>query len=432
MTVAFHTLGCKVNQVDSEALRQRLSTAGYACVEPEAHPDVVVLASCAVTAESERKTRQKLRHLRKILPNSILVLTGCAVQVDPEAELHYSEADILLGQRNSADLTHCIDEFLVSRDKVFCVSAHHRNELFDSAFPRETPANRTRANIKIEDGCDRFCSYCIIPRARGPVRSKPLAVLRDEMQILSQQGFQEFVLVGINLCAYGRDQGYSLCDAVAIAEEFTIVKRVRLGSLEPDLLTDEMLLSLLRVKSLCPHFHVSLQSGCDRTLKRMNRQYSASQYFNLINRIRSLFPHAAITTDLMVGFPGESDEDFRASLAFAREIEFAKIHVFPYSARPGTAAASFPDQIAKSEKLARAKETLSLAESLRHKFLSQQTGKTAEILLEDPHPAGGMQGYTAHYVPVRLLEAGPELRNTLVAARITGLQGDHCIGVLVE
>ena len=436
MTVAFYTLGCKVNQVDSDAMRQHLITAGYVCVEPEQHPDVLVLNSCAVTAESERKTRQKLRHFRSSNPNAIVVLTGCAVQIDQQASLHYSEADILLGHLDCADLASHIDKFIVLHGKAFHASSHYYGEVFGFASACETfsrtRANRTRASIKIEDGCERYCSYCIIPYARGPVRSKPLNVLREEMQSLAQQGFQELVLVGINLCAYGADLGCGLCDAVALTEKFSAIKRVRLGSLEPDLLTEEMLLSLTQVKSLCPHFHLSLQSGCDRTLKRMNRHYTSHQYFILINHIRTLFPGSAITTDLMVGFPGETDEDFRASLAFACEIGFAKMHVFPFSARPGTAADAFPEQISKVAKQARAKEALLLSESLHHRYLAEQIGREAEVLPEEPHPGGGMRGYTAHYVPVVIPEAGPEHRNKLVPVHITGVQGDRCVGALVR
>ena len=431
MTVAFYTLGCKVNQVDSDAMRHRLATAGYVCVEPEACPDVLVLNSCAVTAESERKTRQKLRHFRSSNPNAILVLTGCAVQTDPQASLYYSEADILLGHRDSVDLAHYIDEYMLSHNKIFRVSSHYSGELFDIASAREIE-NRTRATIKIEDGCDRYCSYCIIPYARGPVRSKPLNVLREEMQSLAGQGFQELVLVGINLCAYGTDLGCSLCDAVALTEKFSGIRRVRLGSLEPDLLTEEMPEKLSRINTFCPHFHLSLQSGCNRTLKRMNRHYTTQQYFNTVTRIRALFPGAAITTDLMVGFPGESDADFQASLAFVREIGFAKIHVFPYSVRPGTVAAALPNQIDNATKRARVREMILLAKSSNRMFLVRQIGKVTEVLPEEPYPGGGMQGYTAHYVPVVIPGTGPALRNQLVRVRITGVQGDRCIGELVS
>jgi len=432
MTVAFHTLGCKVNQVDSDTLLHYLTKAGYALAEPD-HADVVVLNSCTVTAESERKTRQKLRHFRRTNASCILVLTGCAVQVSEDAAMRYPEADLILGQRDARNLAHYIDEFLLTRQPIIKISSYHRDEAFDSSA-RES-ISRTRANVKIEDGCDRFCAYCIIPHARGPVRSKPLDALREEVRQLAVQGFREIVLVGINLSAYGSDLGCDLGDAVLAAAEASrdsALKRIRLGSLEPDSMSDTLLEKLSRCKALCPQFHLSLQSGCDDTLLRMQRRYTTSDYASVVKRLRDIFPGAAITTDIMVGFPGETEAEFEASLLFAKEIGFAKMHVFPFSPRPGTPAATFPEQIVKAEKQRRAKQMLSLAESLNWQFLQSQIGQTLEVLPEEPHSAGGMQGFAANYTPVLLPEAGPEQRNQLVLAQITGVEGDCCVGALLR
>lgn len=434
MTVAFYTLGCKVNQVDSSAILARMTAAGYICVPADTAPDILVLNSCAVTAESERKTRQKLRHFRKIYQTCILVLTGCAAQANADAGAEYPDADIILGHRDAADLARYIDEFLLSRQQIVKISAHQRDEVFDN-LPSES-VGRTRANVKIQDGCDRFCSYCIIPHARGRVRSKPLSVLGDELQSLAQSGFCELVLVGINLTSYGSDLGCDLGDAVLLADEAAAgsptLRRVRLGSLEPDHITDTLLDKLSRAKSLCPQFHLSLQSGSDRTLKCMQRHYSTSEYFSIVNRLRDRFLGAAITTDIMVGFPGETDAEFKDTLSFARAVGFAKIHVFPYSPRRGTPAAAMPEQISKAEKQARAQQTLSLAEELNREFLLAQVGQPHAVLLEEPFPGGGMQGYTARYAPVAVPEAGPALRNQLTNVNVTHVIGDVCIGTLLH
>ncbi|MCL2300483.1 MAG: MiaB/RimO family radical SAM methylthiotransferase, partial [Firmicutes bacterium] len=392
MTVAFVTLGCKVNQVDSGALRQRMEAAGYDCVEPEETPDVLVINSCAVTAESERKTRQKLHHFRALYHECVLVLTGCAVQAG-KADA-YPEADIVLGHRDIGDFARYIDEFSRTKARAVCVSQHQRDEAFcDSAHKS---IERTRAHLKIEDGCDRFCAYCIIPHARGHVRSMPLEAMRRELENFDAQGFREIVLVGINLAAYGSDLGCGLGDAMSLfsdSETFSNIQRVRLGSLEPDLLTPTLISKMANTTisskiKLCPHFHVSLQSGCDSVLKRMGRLYSAEEYFTLIKRLRAYFPGAAVTTDVMVGFPGESEAEFEASLAFARAVGFAKMHVFPFSARPGTAAAAMPGQVPRALKQARAKKMLTLAQECHTNFLNSQIGSVLEVLPEEEHPAG--------------------------------------------
>ncbi|MDR3313843.1 MAG: tRNA (N(6)-L-threonylcarbamoyladenosine(37)-C(2))-methylthiotransferase MtaB [Oscillospiraceae bacterium] len=427
MKVAFYTIGCKVNQADSQAIRQKLLAAGYTPAEPEENPDVLVLNSCAVTAESERKTRQKLRHFRAINRDCILVLTGCSAQANPNAAEDYAEADLILGHRDAKNLPALLDAYLRCGERTVMISSHQRGEVFeDSAI--ECFPGRTRANVKIEDGCDRFCAYCIIPYARGRVRSKPLPALRTELETLASAGFAEIVLVGINLSAYGSDLGCTLCEAVELAGSISGIKRVRLGSLEPDLLNAEILQILSHCESLCPHFHISLQSGCDNTLRAMRRRYTAAEYRTLACEIFARFPDAALTTDVIVGFPGESDEDFAASLAFVEEIAFAKVHVFPFSPRKGTPAAEMAHQLPKAIKQERAHRMLALAERLRVQFLAAQVGKTAQLLLEQPHPLGGMQGCTANYTPVRLPEATPEMQNTLQPIKITAL--DACGGLV--
>jgi len=416
-------------------MRARMAEAGFQCVDAVAltdPPDVIVLNSCAVTAESERKTRQKLRHFKALYPLCILVLTGCAAQICSDAGRDYPEADIVLGHRDIEALSLHLNKFLVSRNKLFSVSPHHFDESFCTGALLNESSLRTRASLKIEDGCNQFCSYCIIPHARGRVRSKPLALIRQELVCLVSQGFQEVVLVGINLAAYGSDLGCDLCDVAALADEFTAVKRLRLGSLEPLFLTDQVLDRLSRIHALCPHFHISLQSGCDSVLQRMDRPYSTVQYFRLVNRLRSLFPGCAITTDVIVGFPGESDAEFEETIAFVREISFAKIHVFPFSARKGTPAADFPGQIPKSTKRSRVAKMLSLANELNLRFLLSQCGKSLEILLEEPVPTGGMLGYAPNYAHVLVEDASPDLRNQILPVRINDVNFEYCVGVIVR
>jgi len=441
LTVAFVTLGCKVNQVDSDSLRRRMEAAGYTCVEPGNRPDVLVVNSCAVTAESERKTRQKLRYFRAMYRDCILVLTGCAAQISAEAQVgrpeDYPEADLVMGHRDMDALVSCINA--LSCSKVHLLSSGESPvDLSRKSIDRTRAHNaRTRAHLKIEDGCDQFCAYCIIPRARGPVRSMPLEDVRREIQILDAKGFREIVLVGINLAAYGSDLGCDLGEVLAIFSkiEITNVRRVRLGSLEPDLLTLQLISKLEETLhyskiELCPHFHVSLQSGCDSVLKRMNRLYSAKEYFITVKRLHTIFPSAAVTTDIMVGFPGESEAEFEASLAFAREVGFAKMHVFPYSSRPGTAASAMPGQVPRAVKQVRAKKMLAHAEECHAIFLNSQIGNTLEVLPEEPYPAGGMRGYSAHYAPVRIANAGPETQNQIIPVKIASVEDGYCVGVL--
>lgn len=446
MTIAFVTLGCKVNQVESDALRRNMAAAGYACVEPEASPDVLVVNSCAVTAESERKTRQKLNHFRALHRSCILVLTGCAAQING-AEA-YPQADIVLGHRDIHALEQHLAGYLANHVRTAQITPHQRGELFGSAFPRESahaspaqstcalPAQsiRTRAHLKIEDGCNQFCAYCIIPHARGRVRSKPLDAIRQEAQWLDMQGVREIILVGINLAAYGSDLGCSLAEALQALDNLSNVQRVRLGSLEPDLLTPALLESIANISNIeiCPHFHISLQSGSDSVLKRMNRHYSTEEYYALAERLRVLFPGASITTDVLVGFPGESEMEFEESLAFVRSVGFAKVHVFPFSARPGTAAAAMPGQLPRAEKQARAKKMLALAQECQANFLLSQIGKTLHVLPEEPHPQGGMQGYSEAYVPVRIADAGEQHHNKIVPVLVKEIAGEQCIAVLAR
>ncbi len=430
MKIAFYTFGCKVNQYETQALRQQFAARGWEVLEfsHDAPWDAVVVNSCTVTAEGDRKTRQLLRRLRRERPEGALCLTGCFPQAFPQEAAARLEADVVTGSRNRRRLAEALDRFLATGERLVEISPHQRGEDFET-MQAEDFGRRTRAFVKIEDGCENYCAYCIIPTARGPVRSKPLEELREELTSLAKAGYREVVLAGINLSAYGRERGQRLADAIETAAAVPGIQRVRLGSLEPDVIGPGDFARMAATGKVCPQFHLSLQSGCDATLQRMGRRYDTAHYLAAVEEIRRRFPLAAITTDLIVGFPGETGEDFAASAAFARQVGFARIHVFPYSKRPGTRAAQMPDQVPQEEKKRRAAELIALGEELRGNFLARMTGTTQEVLFEEGGPEG-QTGYTGNYTPVRVL-ALERLQGQVRQVRLTGRDGDGCLGELV-
>lgn len=430
MRIAFYTLGCKVNQYETQILTQLFAADGYDVVSHTDAADVYVINSCTVTATGDKKTRQMLRHFKHQNPSAKLVLTGCFPQAFPDAAQRLPEADVITGARGRSDLVRQVSQCLATGERIVDIRPHERGESFE-AMRAEAFSERTRAFIKIEDGCERYCSYCIIPTARGSVRSKPLPDLVRELESLSKAGYQEVVLVGINLPSYGKDLGLRLVDAMEAAAGVPGIRRVRLGSLEPELLTGEDIARMAALPQTCPQFHLSLQSGCDATLKRMNRHYDTAEYTRIVNELRTHFPGCAITTDLMVGFPGEDEREFEASLAFAQKIGFAKVHVFAYSPRPGTRAALMPDQVSKSDKERRSARMIALTNETRAGYFRAQVGTQAEVLFESKLKDGAFEGYAANYVPVRV-HATNDLRGQLCKVSITGATPDWCEGNLAE
>lgn len=424
MKVSAITLGCKVNQYETQAMLKQLEQAGFTLCDDSA--DVVVINSCTVTAQSDHKVRQTLHRARRENPTAVLVLTGCMPQAFPEQSASLVDADIVLGNSNRAALTKHILHYLSTHQRIVDIKPH--SQKFETMQVTDF-YERTRAFVKIEDGCNRFCSYCIIPYARGRVRSKPLEDLRKELETLGQNGYKEVVLTGINLPAYGQDIGLTLCDAVEVACDIPGILRVRLGSLEPELLSPDVIARLAAQKKLCPQFHLSLQSGCTETLKRMNRHYTADEYRAIIHNLREAFDNAAMTTDIMVGFAGETEEEFQESLRFAKEISFAKVHVFAYSRRPGTRAAEFSGQVTNAEKERRSHLMAAAAEETRHLFLQEQVGKTEQVLFEQRRESGVFDGYTPNYMPV-LVATGDDLSGKILPVNITDVLGDCCRGVL--
>lgn len=428
MKALFHTLGCKVNQYETEAMKAQLSAAGFETGEytpgDRVGDNAVIINSCTVTGESDRKLRQLVRRCRRDNPSCVLVLTGCMPQAFPDAAARLYEADIVLGNAARAALAKRIHQFCTLGQRIIDIPPH--GETIEPLSIREFEGH-TRAFVKIEDGCNRFCTYCIIPYARGRVRSKPLEELREELQALVQNGYTEVVLVGINLTAYGQDLGLSLCDAVETACKVSGIRRVRLGSLEPDCLTPAVIARLAKQEKLCPQFHLSLQSGCDTTLRRMNRHYTTAEYANVCDALREAFPHCALTTDVMVGFAGETEEEFEASLCFVKQIRFAKMHVFAYSRRPGTPAAKATGQVSAAIKSARSRRMMAAANDMARQYHESWIGKTVPVLAETPHEDGTTFGYTPAYVPVTIratVAPGETVSVTLTDADENGCMGD--------
>ena len=426
MKAAFYTLGCKVNQYETEVLAAEFSKSGYEIVPPEEVADVYVINSCTVTATGDRKSRQILRRLRRRNPHAVIALTGCFPQAFPEEARSLPEADVIRGTQNRLKLLDDIHTVMNSGVRIVDILPHARGEQFE-AMNAQRFHERTRAFVKIEDGCDKYCAYCIIPKARGPIRSKPPADLKTELARLSEEGYREVVLVGINLSSYGKEIGKTLTDAVELACAADGIERVRLGSLEPELLTDEDIARLAKQPKFCPQFHLSLQSGCTDTLRRMNRHYTAAEYAETVCKIRQAFENPSITTDIMVGFPGETEAEFAASLAFVRKIGFARAHVFAYSRRKGTRADRMEGQLSRSAKEERSAQMIAAAAETEAAFLQTQIGRTEPVLFETRTTDGFYEGYTPNYVSVRV-QSDQKLSGQILPVRITGAEKEYCLG----
>ena len=425
MTFSVHTLGCKVNSCESAAITDCMSKAGYCEAEQGAPADICIINSCAVTGMSVKKARQLISRCKAQRPDCIVILCGCFPQAYA-GEASQTDADIILGNAAKADIPFLLKEYFEKPEKRVYINPLPRE--FDMRCAH-ADLDRTRAFIKIEDGCDRFCTYCIIPTARGRVRSMPLEEITRQATLAAESGHKEIVLTGINLSCYGEETGHTLADAV-LAADVAGIERIRLGSLEPDMMTDEEIEKLKGSKKLCPHFHLSLQSGSDKILSLMKRRYDTALYREVCEKLRRAFPDCSITTDIMVGFAGETDEDFADSLRFANEIGFSKIHVFPYSIRKGTIAAMRSDQVLPHIKSARAKVMTELAEHAEAEFLESQIGKEYTVLIEKQQSKEYSNGFTPSYIPVRIYKKSLE-RHSLVRVRITKAYPTYCVAELI-
>lgn len=429
MKIAFYTLGCKVNQYETQSLREEFIKQGFLPVSEDEDFDALVINSCTVTAESDRKTRQLLNRFRRLHPQAVIVLTGCMVQAFPKESAGLLGADIIVGNKDVKKTVELTIQFLNSRERIAEVEPHIAGECYNTPSISDF-AERTRAFMKIEDGCDRFCSYCIIPTARGRVRSRSVEDIRREAEALAQKGYIEVVLVGINLSAYGKGEETNLCDAVDAVCSVAGIERVRLGSLEPDHISDEMLERFKNQPKFCPQFHLSLQSGCDKTLKRMNRKYDSAFYADLVDRIRKMFPDSSITTDVMVGFAGENEQEFDESVEFVKKIGFAKAHIFAYSRRSGTVAYGLPNQVTRAEKLRRSHLMLEAAADCEAEFMKAQVGKEVQVLFEACRN-GIAEGYTPNYTRV-LVKTAEVLTGKIKKVTLVAAEKDFCEGVFTN
>lgn len=422
MKVYFFTLGCKVNQYETQEMSELFQKAGYEITQNPCEADISVINSCTVTAESVRKVRQTVRKLKKQAPESFIVLTGCASQAEPQICEELPELDLMLGNRNNKEIVSLCENAMKTGHFVNAHKEHLTGDAFEGTGITRFDGH-TRAFLKIQDGCDRFCSYCLIPAARGRSRSKTLEQIDKELKALSENGYSEIVFVGINLSDYGKNTEYSLPDALELAEKYDGIKRIRLGSLEPDHITPEIIKRLSKISKLCPQFHISVQSGCDSVLKKMNRHYTSAEYKELVKQLRENFSDASITTDILVGFPSETEENFLETVQFAKDTAFEKIHVFPYSVRRNTPAAKMK-QLTNAVKEERARELIKTASEIRKNFLLSQKGKTVEVLFETEHE-NYSEGYTENYTPVRIFD-NIDRKGKFVIVKITDANEDYC------
>lgn len=430
MRIYFHTSGCKVNAVESDSMAALLRQNGHEIIDAPAQAEVIVVNSCTVTASGDSRMRTALRRLRADAPEALIVLTGCYVQAFPAEAAKLPEAGILLGTRHRSLLPALLADYAAHPERILAVEDYRKGDAFEE-LPQGTDPSHTRAFLKIQDGCDRFCTYCIIPYARGRCRSRSTESIRQEAERLYQAGFREIVLCGINLACWEDGEGTDLADAAGVCAAAGF-PRIRLGSLEPDGLTEHVLDKLAAIPGLCPHFHISVQSGCDRTLAAMHRHYTCAEFTALLHSIRERFPGAAVTTDIMAGFPGETEEDFAATCRFAEEMQFAQMHVFRYSQRPGTPAATAPHQIPESVKKARADALSASGRAMQAQFLRACIGSTLSVLFERERRQGFHQGHAPNYATVLVPDTdGADFRGSIRDVCITGISGSRLLGELV-
>lgn len=427
---ALHNLGCKVNAYETEAMQHLLEEAGYEIVPFTQKADVYVINTCSVTNMADRKSRQMLHKAKKNNPDSIVVAAGCYVQTSEKEVLNDLSVDIVIGNDRKHDLVRLLDEYSLDSVNDTVDDINDGKHDFEELFIDQTKEH-TRAFIKVQDGCNQFCSYCIIPYARGRVRSRRFENVIAEVERLAANGFKEVVLTGIHLSSYGVDfeEAVGLLELIQAVNAVKGIERIRLGSLEPKIVTEHFASELSKLDKICPHFHLSLQSGCDATLKRMNRKYTTKEYERGCELLRKYFVHPAITTDVIEGFPGETEEEFEQTKAYLEHIHFYEMHIFKYSKRKGTRAAVMPDQIDEQIKAARSEKLIALGHDMSKEFRKFYIGKNEEVLFEEKAVIGDKEyfvGYTKEYVKVAK-ETAENLENQIVSGRISGMLTDEIL-----
>ena len=429
--VAFYTLGCKVNQYETEAMLELFEKEGYEKAETEDYADVYVINTCTVTHMSDRKSRQYIRRMKKKNPDAIIAVVGCYSQVSPEEILSIDEVNLVMGTNDRKKIVEEVKKIDASR-KISTVDDIMKVKAFEEIEINKTNG-KTRAFLKIQDGCDRYCSYCIIPYARGRVRSRDLESIVKEVENLAANGYKEVVLTGIHVASYGKDikeTDIKLLDVIKQINNIEGIERIRLSSVEPILFTDEFVEAVSAMDKVCPHYHLSLQSGCDETLKRMKRRYTTEEYKTIVDRLRAAIPNVSITTDVIVGFPGETNEEFDKTYEFLKDIELTHMHIFKYSPRKGTPAATMENQVDPSTKHERSEKLLQLNEENFKKFGQKMLDKEFNVLFEQKVGDNKFEGLTENYVKV-IVESDKDLSEQILKVKITDVKNEFLEGILV-
>ena len=429
--VAFYTLGCKVNQYETEAMLELFEKEGYEKAETEDYADVYVINTCTVTHMSDRKSRQYIRRMKKKNPDAIIAVVGCYSQVSPEEILSIDEVNLVMGTNDRKKIVEEVKKIDASR-KVSTVDDIMKVKAFEEIEINKTNG-KTRAFMKIQDGCDRYCSYCIIPYARGRVRSRDLESIVKEVENLASNGYKEVVLTGIHVASYGKDikdSDIKLLDVIKQINDIEGIERIRLSSVEPILFTDEFVEAVSTMDKVCPHYHLSLQSGCDETLKRMKRRYTTEEYKTIVDRLRAAIPNVSITTDVIVGFPGETNEEFDKTYEFLKDIELTHMHVFKYSPRKGTPAATMENQVDPSTKHDRSEKLLQLNEENFNKFGQKMLDKEFNVLFEQKVGDNKYEGLTENYVKV-IVESDNDISEQILKVKIKDVKNEFLEGILV-
>lgn len=429
--VAFYTLGCKVNQYETEAMLELFEKDGYEQVNSEEYADVYVINTCTVTHMSDRKSRQYIRRVKKKNSDAIIAVVGCYSQVSPEEILDIEEVNLVMGTNDRRKIVEEIKKIDASK-KVSTVDDIMKVKAFEEIEISQTNG-KTRAFMKIQDGCDRFCTYCIIPYARGRVRSRDIDSIVDEVKKLANNGYKEVVLTGIHVASYGKDlkdKDIKLLDVIKQINEIDKIERIRLSSVEPILFTDEFVNEVLKMDKVCPHYHLSLQSGCDETLKRMNRRYTTSEYKTIVDRLRSKMPNVAITTDVIVGFPGETNDEFKETYEFLKEIELSQMHIFKYSPRKGTPAATMENQVDPQMKHFRSEQLLNLSKVNFNKFANKFIGSELDVLFEQNIEGNKFEGLTSNYIRV-VVESDKNIQGQILKVKINDVKDEYVEGILI-
>lgn len=425
--VASHALGCKVNQYESEAIAELFAQKGYEIVDIDEWADIYIINTCTVTNFGDKKSRQLIRKVKRQNPEAVVAAIGCYAQTAPDEIKNIEGVNLIIGTKGRKDIVDLVESYVPEMGVVSTVGQIAKEREFEHLTISKL-ADRTRAYLKIQDGCSQFCSYCIIPYARGPIRSRDPEDIMDEVKVLAENGFKEIILTGIHVASYGKDlKGVTLLDVIKRVQEQEGIERIRFSSVEPNIVTEEFASELSKLDKVCDHFHLSLQSGCDRTLKRMNRKYDAAGYERAVEILRKYFPNVAITTDIIAGFPDETDEDFEKSLEFAKKIGFSKIHAFPYSPKRGTPAAVMPNQILNAVKNERTSRLIEASDRMADEFIKSFEGRAMPVLYEREIEHNIYEGYTTNYIRV-LSESSENIKNKILDTEIVSSEDEKAIG----